>query len=134
MTTLRELMPQQGTFTGYKEINGKLCMIINEVNFVPLSLLTALVFMGDANEAKFKMVDRASSPLYGKFVLTGVKPINPEIPAMPASKIVDYLIGKRFQALEVVCTAMSFNVHGYRTITEARQSLYLKSFYRIKLF
>lgn len=130
-------LPEEGEFIGYEisnagEPTAHIRVTCSDGSSISVGTIKALAFAGSKEEAKFRKVTTESSPLFGKFSLTGQTAVNPHIGGKQ-HEVVDRLIGKKFKAEPVELVTLSYNEQGYATEKIARDNLVIKKFYKVTL-
>jgi hypothetical protein len=130
-------LPEKGTFVGWDISSpgtptAHLRMVCEDGNSISVGTLKALAYKGAIAEAKFRKVERADSPMVGKFVLVGTEAVNPNLGGKMAD-VVAKLVGKDFEASPVELVTLGFNPDGYKSEADAKKALINRTFYTVKI-
>ena len=126
-------LPESGEFINVNIVDGEfphIQLVTNTGHKISASGLQAIAHFGTKENATFAKIEKADSPLKGKFYLRG-QVLNPHLSG-DQSVMAFNLIGKPFKAVKVEGYTLPFNKNGY-TEAAAKAAITTKTFYKVEL-
>jgi len=97
-------LPKKGKFVGFEgviaSINGKevkyLAMVADDGSKISVNTLQVLAHLGGKDEIKLRKVEKEGSIMNGKYTISSVKAVNPNLSG-DQSKVIEKLMNKEFE-------------------------------------